>query len=177
MVSESVETKSSRSQSSLNNSEERKSYNADSSINMPPSVSKSSNCNEIKCKTDGCHTTFATQKELKKHMNIHKLAAYNCPKCKKVYHSKSVHETHVRLCMPDCEDVMLIADEDIDSGPVECSVCSQLFENKKILKFHQRICVDGDNGNKGEGEINQEIEEIYLKTEIEDDSENFVPEY
>lgn len=80
--------------------------------------------------------------------------------------------------MPHCEDVVLIADEDIDSGPVECGICSQLFENKKVLKFHQRICNDdNDNENRGDGMLNQEIEEIYLKTEVEDELENLVPEF
>ncbi len=137
------------------------------------------NNQNIPCKADGCTETFTTQKQLKKHMTIHKLAAYNCPKCRKKYHSKTVYETHVRLCMPHCDDVVLVADEDIDSGPVECSTCSQLFENRKVLKFHQRICSqeDNDDENKGGGILNQEIEEIYLKTEVEDDLENLVPEF
>lgn len=144
---------------------------------IPLSGSKSLKCNEIVCKADGCGIVFTTHKELKKHSVIHKLANYECSNCKKVYHSKIVYETHVRLCMPDCEDIVLIADEDIDSGPVECSSCSQLFENKKVLKFHQKICIEGCDLDKEEGECNQEIEEIYLKTEVEEDLGNLVAEY
>lgn len=138
---------------------------------------KSSRCQDISCKADGCGITFTTQKQLKKHMIIHKLATYNCLKCKKVYHSKNVYETHVRLCMPRCEDVVLIADEDIDSGPVECSTCCQLFENKRVLKIHQRICNDGNDENGSDCMFNEEIEEIYLKTEVEDELENLVPSF
>lgn len=159
-------------------SNELKKQISDDYTNIANSSRKSSNILDIQCKADGCDKTFATQKQLKTHMNIHKLATYKCPKCKRDYHSKSVYETHVRLCMPACEDVVLVADEDIDSGPVECSVCSQLFENKKVLKFHQKICNDdGDTDNKGEGVLNQEIEEIYLKTEIEDELENLGAEF
>lgn len=131
----------------------------------------------IPCKADGCDETFTTQKQLRTHMAIHKLATYNCPKCKRKYHSKTVYETHVRLCMPRCDDVVLIADEEIDSGPVVCSTCSQLFENKKVLKFHQKICNDNnDDQNMGDRILSQEIEEIYLKTEVEEELENLVPE-
>lgn len=158
------------------NSMEHQTNNSDSH-NISYSDLKPSKSNEIICKTVGCSITFKNKKELKKHMIIHKLATYDCAKCKKRYHSKIVYETHIRLCMPDCEDVVLVADEDIDSGPVECSSCSQLFENKKVLKFHQKICIDGGDHDKVEGECNQGIEEIYLKTEVDDDLENLVPEY
>lgn len=138
---------------------------------------KSSKVNQIICKNIDCGMAFMTPKELKKHMIIHKLATYQCPKCKKIYYSKTVYDTHVRLCMPDNEDVLLVADEDIDSGPVECTVCSQLFENKKVLKFHQKFCNDNNDIDKVEGGgTNQEIEEIYLKTEIDDDFVNLMPE-
>lgn len=159
---------------------EQKNKIFENSMNIGDPSRKSSKGQDISCEADGCGITFTTQKQLKKHTIIHKLAKYNCLKCKKVYHSRSVYETHVRLCMPHCEDVVLIADEDIDSGPVECGICSQLFENKKVLKFHQRICNDdndNENENRGDGMLNQEIEEIYLKTEVEDELENLVPEF
>lgn len=156
---------------------EHKRKMSDDPTNIASSSRKSLKIHDISCKADGCSETFTTKKQLKKHLIIHKLATYVCPKCKKNYHSKVVYETHVRLCMPKCADVVLIADEDIDSGPVECSVCSQLFENKKVLKFHQKICIDGnDNENRGEGVLSQDIEEVYLKTEVEDE-ENLVQEF
>lgn len=148
------------------------------------SSKRSSKNQNIPCKEDDCYETFASHKQLKKHMIIHNLATYTCPKCKRKYHSKPVYETHVRLCMPQCEDVVLIADEEIDSGPMECGTCSQLFENKKILKFHQKICNDDNDGNDDEHHAadngissNREIEEIYLKTEVEDELENLLPEF
>lgn len=157
----------------------------DAPLTVANASRKSSSRQDVACTADGCDQTFATQKQLKKHMVVHKLAKYTCPKCTKIYHSKMVYETHVRLCMPRCDDVVLIADEDIDSGPVECGVCGQLFENKKVLKFHQKICNDGSSGdgggdvseNGGGGGLNQEIEEIYLKTEVEDELDNLVPEF
>lgn len=141
--------------------------------------SKNQSMNRVPCKVDGCDEKFTTQKLMKKHMIIHKLAAYNCPKCERKYHSKTVYETHVRLCMPRCDDVVLIADEEIDSGPVECATCSQLFENKKVLKFHQKICNDdgGEPTTTSGGMLSQEIEEIYLKTEVDEEFENLVPEF
>lgn len=163
-----------------NESMDSKNLLSENSTNTANFSGKLSKKHNIQCKADGCSATFTTQKQLKKHVIvIHKLATYSCPKCNKNYHSKIVYETHVRLCMPVCEDVVLIADEDIDSGPVECSTCSQLFENKKVLKFHQKICNDGDEyyENKGEVMLNQDIEEIYLKTEVEDDMESSVPEF
>lgn len=82
--------------------------------------------------------------------------------------------------MPQCEDVILVADEDIDSGPMECGTCCQLFENKKVLKFHEKICNADDHDDESrvdDGTSNREIEEIYLKTEVEDELENLVPEF
>lgn len=161
-----------------NKSVEQNNKLSDDFMNTVNFTTKSLKGQYIPCKADSCDKVFTTQKQLKKHMLIHKLATYSCPKCKKVYHSKSVYETHVRLCMPDCEDVVLVADEDIDSGPVECNICSQLLENKKVLKFHQKICNDGDdNENKDGGVLSQEIEEIYLKTEVEDELENLMHEF
>lgn len=81
--------------------------------------------------------------------------------------------------MPCCDDVVLVADEEIDSGPVECAVCSQFFENKKVLKFHEKICNDDHDaiGDQDRTVLNEQgIEEIYLKTEIEDELEDFVLE-
>lgn len=146
--------------------------------------------NDIKCTYAGCTQLFPNYHLLKRHQAIHRLKAYTCNGCNKKYYSEGVYQTHVRLCQPVTNDVVLVADEEIDSGPVLCKMCNQLFENRKILKFHRKFCAD-EEAEEAERkrviEIRAQlssthagtgIEEIYVKQEVDDEIiNNLVPEF
>lgn len=143
--------------------------------------------NDVACMHVGCGLVFASQHLLRRHQSIHRLRCYRCTACGRQYHSEAVYVTHVRLCQPVTDDVVLIADEDIDSGPVLCKVCNQLFENRKVLKFHRKFCADeeadeeerqrgivlrencGISTGMGTADGEQSIEEVYVKEEIDQD--------
>lgn len=75
---------------------------------------------------------------------------------------------------------MLVADEDIDSGPQECAGCCQLFENRRVLRKHRQFCA-GDRGDDDKAVAEEAeraarrrleltgkpmaIEEVYVKQE------------
>lgn len=126
----------------------------------------------------------ASQNLLRRHRCLHRLQQYKCKACEKTYYSETVYATHVRLCQPIVDDVVLVADEDIDSGPVACRMCEQLFENRKVLKFHRQFCADDEaeaDERKKAAELRAscgiagEIEEVYVKSEMED-GVDMVPE-
>lgn len=166
----------------------------------PPIVaahSFASDPNDVACMHIGCGLVFASQHLLRRHQSIHRLQSYRCTACSRQYHSEAVYQTHVRLCQPITDDVVLVADEDIDSGPVLCRVCNQLFENRKILKFHRKFCADeeaeeeerrrgialrescGISTGNGTSAGEQSIEEVYVKEEVDEEgnrNNDFVPE-
>lgn len=138
--------------------------------------------NNICCTFDGCKMKFQNKHDLKRHLSIHALKTYECADCKKMYYSEKVYQLHVSLCKPKDDDLIIIADEDNDSGPIVCPICKQLFENKKVLKFHRKFCIDEDVGDitnsQNMSESNSQqlqqhpkqfIEEIYVKPEIDID--------
>lgn len=158
--------------------------------------SSASDPNDVACMHIGCGLVFANQHLLRRHQSIHRFQSYRCTTCGRQYHSEGVYQTHVRLCQPITDDVVLVADEDIDSGPQVCRICKQLFENRKILKFHRKFCADEKAEEEerrrgialrescGIATVNgtvageQSIEEVYVKEEIDEEGGNneFVPE-
>lgn len=96
------------------------------------------------CKIDGCRREFQYQSRMKQHMASHVLKEYNCEKCKNIYYSEAIFNNHVVVCGRNSEnkDANLIEDENISSGPVNCTFCNQLFENKLVLKNHRKFCPD-----------------------------------
>lgn len=150
--------------------------------------SSASDPNDVACIHIGCGLVFASQHLLRRHQSIHRLQSYRCTACGRQYHSEGVYQTHVRLCQPITDDVVLVADDDIDSGPVLCRVCNQLFENRKILKFHRKFCADeeaeeeekrrgialrescGISTANGSTVGEQSIEEVYVKEEIDEEA-------
>lgn len=97
------------------------------------------------CKIDGCRREFQYQSRMKKHMASHILKEYNCEKCQNIYYSEAIFNNHVILCgknNTEIKDANLIEDENLNSGPVNCTFCNQLFENKLVLKNHRKFCPD-----------------------------------
>lgn len=152
-------------------------------VSADPNTSTATDSN-VKCTYTGCTLLFANNHLLKKHQSIHRLKAYECKGCNKKYYSEGVFKTHVRLCQPTNDDVVLVFDEEIDSGPVLCKMCNQLFENRKVLKFHRKFCADEEAeeaDRKRALELRAQlptststsgdIEEVYVKEEIDDNDE------
>lgn len=138
------------------------------SISLPPktpSPTLDNLTNNFHCSE--CSKSFSTKIDLRKHIQLHRLQKYNCQKCAKTYHSNSVFEMHVRLCMPATDDVILVADEEIDSGPMLCTECNQFFENKKVLKFHQQYCMPSINNENNT--IDTNLHSVNVKLENEDE--------
>lgn len=138
----------------------------------------------VRCTHTGCALTFENVLLLRRHQTLHRLRTYRCVACGRQYHSRAVYETHVRLSHPKRvgmadghDDVVLVADEDVDSGPMECVACSQLFENRRVLRLHRQFCAE-DDGVAAEAEASAAaerrvqltgnpiaMEEVYVKQE------------
>lgn len=118
---------------------------ADAAVAATAAV-KSDTC--VRCPHAGCALAFANVVLLRRHQTLHRLRTYRCAPCARDYHSRAVFETHVRLSHPAAAaaaDVVLVADEDMDSGPMECGACGQLFENRRVLRQHRQFCEDEED--------------------------------
>lgn len=139
----------------------------------------------MRCPHAGCALTFANVVLLRRHQTLHRLRTYHCAPCARDYHSRVVFETHVRLSHPAADgtigDVVLVADEDLDSGPMECTACGQLFENRRVLRQHRQFCEDEEDADAAAAQAAEAhaaaerrllltgkpmaIEEVYVKQE------------
>lgn len=85
--------------------------------------------------------------------------------------------------------VVLVQDEDVDSGPMECVACAQLFENRAVLRRHRQYCAEDVDGSIAAAEAQRDaerrvlltgqpmaIEVVYVKQEVLLDEELMVDE-